>query len=131
MSFVEKLKFDERGLLPVIVQDAADNQVLMVAFTDESALKKTLETGLMHYYSRSRRKLWKKGEESGHIQTLVELRTDCDFDVLLARVEQKGGACHMGYRSCFFRKIEPLEFETDGFTEDGERLFDPDSVYGK
>lgn len=131
MSFMNSLKFDDRGLIPVIIQDTGNDEVLMFAFTNMDALRKTLETGFMHYYSRSRNKLWKKGEESGHTQKVVELRTDCDCDVLLARVEQVGGACHTGYRSCFFRKIEPISPETSKFIEDGDKVFDPGDVYDK
>lgn len=92
-------------LIPVIVQDAATNNVLMLAYADKAALKKTLETGYMHYYSRSRKKLWKKGETSGNTQTLVSLHYDCDRDAILARVVQKGAACHLKRYSCFSRSV--------------------------
>ena len=91
MGFIDELKFDERGLIPAVVQDAAGGQVLMVAWMDREALERTVETGLAHYYSRSRKRQWKKGESSGHVQRVVELRTDCDADTLLLRVEQTGG----------------------------------------
>jgi len=129
MSFIDTLKYDERGLIPAIIQDAENGEVLMFAFTNSTALKKTLETGLMHFYSRSRNKLWMKGEESGHTQKVVEMRVDCDTDALLIKVKQKGGACHTGFRSCFYRKVEPLAVDTDKYTEDGKKLFNPEDVY--
>jgi len=131
MPVLDKLKFDDRGLIPAIIQDGKTGEVVMFAFTNKIALQKTFETGFMHYYSRSRNKLWMKGEESGHTQKVLEIRTDCDNDALLVKVEQKGGACHTGYRSCFFRKIEPLKTKTEDFTEQGEKIFDPKDVYKK
>jgi len=120
-------KFDKDGLIPVIAQDAEKGQVLMVAYMNEEALRKTLESGFAHYYSRSRGRLWKKGEESGHLQRVKEIRLDCDGDVLLLRVEQEGAACHLGYRSCFFRRVggalqasPPVEGQ----------VFEPRAVYG-
>ena len=127
MAFIDELKFDEKGLIPAIAQDAADGEVLMVAWMNREALEKTLETGLAHYWSRSRAKLWLKGESSGHTEKVVEVRTDCDGDVLLIKVEQAGGACHTGYRSCFYR----LRAADGGASEDGEKLFDPDQIYNK
>jgi phosphoribosyl-AMP cyclohydrolase len=94
------------GLVPVVVQDVSSKEVLMLAYADEEALKKTVETGYAHYYSRSRRKLWKKGETSGNVQKVKEIRVDCDGDTLLYLVEQKGNACHTGEYSCFFRKLK-------------------------
>jgi phosphoribosyl-AMP cyclohydrolase len=126
MAFPDDLEFNDAGLIPAVVQDAASSEVLMVAWMNREAVEKTLETGLAHYYSRSRRKLWLKGESSGHTQSVREVRTDCDSDVLLLKVEQKGGACHQGYRSCFFR-LRSADGET---VIDGEKLFDPDQVYG-
>jgi phosphoribosyl-AMP cyclohydrolase len=118
-------KFD--GLLPAIVQDAETLEVLMVAFMNEEAWKATLETGKATYYSRSRNKLWVKGESSGHVQMVKEIRIDCDNDTVLLKVEQIGGAaCHEGYKSCFFRKIENGEAVTVGMP-----LFDPEKVYKK
>lgn len=118
-------KFD--GLLPAIVQDAETSEVLMVAFMNEEAWKATLETGKATYYSRSRKKLWVKGESSGHVQHVREIRIDCDNDTVLLKVDQVGGAaCHLGYKSCFFRKIENKEAVTVG-----EPLFDPSEVYKK
>jgi phosphoribosyl-AMP cyclohydrolase len=123
-AFLDLLKFDANGLLPAIVQDASNGDVLMFAFTNRDALRRTLETGTMHYWSRSRRKLWLKGETSGHTQQVRELRVDCDADVVLVKVDQAGGACHTGYRSCFYRVLR------DGrLVVDGEKVFDPESVY--
>lgn len=122
---VESVKFDDRGLVVAVAQDADAGQVLMVGYMNRQALEQTLATGIMTYWSRSRRSLWVKGEISGHTQEVVEARIDCDGDALLFRVRQKGGACHTGYRSCFYRK------NTDhGLVEDDERVFDPDAVYG-
>jgi len=114
------LAFDG-GLVPAVAQDAESGEVLMLAYVDEEALERTRETGLAHYYSRSREELWQKGETSGHVQHVAEVRVDCDGDALLYLVEQEGGACHTGYRSCFHRTV-------DGDVV-GERVFDPDAVY--
>jgi len=110
-------RFDANGLLTCVTVDAETREVLMVAFVNEEALSATLETGVMHYWSRSRGELWKKGETSGQIQTLVELRTDCDQDALVALVTVggDGGACHVGYRSCFYRTVE-RDAESGGIT---------------
>src|ERR1043165_8201353 len=97
-ALLDALKWDEHGLVTVVSQDAATLEVLGVAFADRTALQKTLETGLMHYYSRSRKKLWLKGEESGHTQHLIELRADCDGDALVAKVRQVKGNCHLGFQ---------------------------------
>ena len=94
------------GLIPVVTQEAATGDVLMVAYANVEAVEKTIQTGLAHYYSRSRQKLWKKGEESGHTQTVKEVRVDCDADTLLYIVDQIGPACHTGEHSCFFRKLD-------------------------
>jgi phosphoribosyl-AMP cyclohydrolase len=103
---IEKLKFDEKGLIPVIAQDYKDGTVLMMAYMNKESFEKTLETREMWYWSRSRKVLWHKGETSGHIQKVKELYYDCDADTLLARIEQVGDiACHTGKRSCFFNKI--------------------------
>ncbi|MGI9371878.1 MAG: phosphoribosyl-AMP cyclohydrolase [Hyphomicrobiales bacterium] len=121
-------KFSADGLLPVITSDAITGDVLMFAYMNEDALKLSLDTGEVHYFSRSRQKIWHKGESSGNTQKIIEMRTDCDQDVLLVRVEQKGGAaCHTGRRSCFYRTVGK-----DGKTltiTDNEKLFDPDEVY--
>ena len=121
-------KFSADGLLPVITSDATTGDVLMFAYMNEDALKLSLDTGEVHYFSRSRQKIWHKGESSGNTQKIIEIRTDCDQDVLLVRVEQKGGAaCHTGRPSCFYRTVGK-----DGKTltmTDNEKLFDPDEVY--
>jgi phosphoribosyl-AMP cyclohydrolase len=102
---LEDLRFDERGLIPVIVQDAENGDVLMFAWANRDALDRTIGEGRMVYWSRSRGELWRKGDTSGHVQHWEELRADCDGDVLLARVHQEGAACHTGARSCFHRSI--------------------------
>ena len=106
---ISNVKFDEKGLVPVVTQDAHTNAVLMLAYMNEEALRATLDTGYMTYFSRSRQKLWKKGETSGHVQRLVSLAYDCDGDALLARVEQTGPACHTGSYSCFFGELRKGE----------------------
>ncbi len=117
----------EDGLLPAIAQDAATGDVLMLAYINREAWEKTLATGIATYWSRSRKKLWIKGESSGNTQLIKEIFVDCDLDTVVFKVEQIGGAaCHEGYRSCFFRRIDG-----DGLTVVGERLFDPQEVYGK
>ncbi|HVZ54274.1 MAG TPA: phosphoribosyl-AMP cyclohydrolase [Pseudolabrys sp.] len=124
-------KFDANGLVTAVVTDAASGDVLMVAHMNAEALAKTIASGEAWYYSRSRKKLWKKGESSGHLQRIVELRVDCDQDAVWLKVEQKGaGACHTGRRSCFYRAI-PLGQQGAARLEfrDGERAFDPDAVY--
>jgi len=112
-------------LIPVIAQDHLSNQVLMLAFANKEAIEKSLETGIMHYYSRSRQELWKKGVTSGHFQEIEELITDCDNDSILMKVRQTGGACHTGYYSCFYRN-----FKNGKFNEIGTRIFNPKEVYG-
>lgn len=114
------------GLVPAVAQDADTGEVLMVAFMNREAWVLTVRTGIVHYWSRSRGKLWKKGESSGNVQEVRELRLDCDADCVLARVTQRGGAaCHTGYRSCFYTVVE------NGTTRvDGVRVFDPATVYG-
>ncbi len=122
-----EFRFDDRGLITAVIQDAETSEVLMVAWMNEEALARTLKSGTCHFYSRSRKRLWKKGEESGHVQTVVEVRRDCDRDTLLIRVRQTGGACHTGYESCFFERRRP-----DGSWEtSGRKVFDPARVYGK
>jgi phosphoribosyl-ATP pyrophosphohydrolase/phosphoribosyl-AMP cyclohydrolase len=103
---LELVKFDERGLVPCIAQDADSGEVLTLAYANAEALKLTVETGELHFFSRSRGKLWRKGEESGHVQRLRQLRIDCDGDAVLALVEPTGPACHTGARSCFYRELE-------------------------
>jgi phosphoribosyl-AMP cyclohydrolase len=116
------------GLVPAVVQDDATGEVLMLGYMNAEALEATVATGEVTFYSRSRRRLWRKGEQSGHRLRLRELRVDCDADALLLRVEALGpGVCHEGYRSCFFRRLEP-----DGTaTVVAERVFDPGEVYGE
>lgn len=115
------------GLLPVIAQDARNHRVLMMAWMDEQAWNETLATGQAVYFSRSRGKLWRKGETSGHRQKVIEVRIDCDADTILLCVEQVGAACHEGFESCFFRR-----FDSDGSTTVvDERMVDPEAVYGK
>jgi phosphoribosyl-AMP cyclohydrolase len=115
------------GLLPAIVQDAESGEVLMLAFVNEEAWEKTLETGKAHYWSRSRKQLWQKGETSGHVQLVKEIRLDCDLDTLLFKVKQLGGAaCHEGYATCFYRRFEGGDLR---IVE--ERVFDPKEVYRK
>ncbi len=115
------------GLIPVIAQDWQTGEVLMLAYMNEEAWQKTLETGKAHYFSRSRQKIWLKGESSGHVQLVKEIFLDCDLDTVLLKVEQRGGAaCHKGYRSCFFRRLKDGELEVVG-----EKIFDPEVVYGK
>jgi len=113
--------FGENGLVPAVAQDADSKDVLMLAYVSPEALEATLETGYAHYYSRSREELWKKGGSSGHLQEIQEVRVDCDADTLLYLVDQEGGACHTGHRSCFYRTV-------DGEAV-GETVFDPDDVY--
>ena len=121
--------FDKHSLLPVIAQDFESGDVLMLAYMNREAYDETLTTGRVCYYSRSRQKLWRKGEESGNIQEVKEVFFDCDADTLLVKVNQIGGAaCHEGYRSCFFRQITPSTGEVNTV---GERVFDPAKVYGK
>lgn len=116
----EDFPMNER-LIPAIAQDWSTGEVLMLAYMNDEALAKTRETGKAHYWSRSRNKLWLKGESSGHFQIVREIRVDCDEDAILLLIEQEGGACHTGYRSCFYRTI-------DGRVV-GEKVFDPQDVY--
>jgi len=124
MSWLDALKFDERGLLPAIAQDAATGEVLMLAYCNREAVRLTQETGFAHYFSRSRRKMWKKGESSGHLQTVRKIAYDCDADTLLFQVDQAVAACHTGRRSCFFNQVDG-----DTARPVGETLFDPQAVY--
>jgi len=121
-----ELRFDADGLIPAIAQDGANGQVLMHAYMNAEAVTLTLETGLAHYYSRSRKRLWRKGEESGHVQRVREILYDCDADTLLLKVDQAVAACHTGNRSCFFRRFDGVG--ANG-TLGGERRFDPTAVY--
>jgi phosphoribosyl-AMP cyclohydrolase len=112
---------DESGLLPAIAQDVDSGELLMLAYVSPDALERTRETGLAHYYSRSRDQLWQKGETSGHVQRVRDVRVDCDGDALLYVVDQEGGACHTGFRSCFYRRLDGERV--------GDRAFDPEEVY--
>ncbi|MFB6299415.1 MAG: phosphoribosyl-AMP cyclohydrolase [Halobacteriales archaeon] len=120
-DFGVEIDFGDDGLIPVVAQSADTGEVLMLAYANRDAIERTAETGRAHYYSRSREELWEKGATSGHTQSITEIRVDCDADAALYEVEQTGGACHTGYRSCFHRTI-------DGMTV-GEQVFDPDTVY--
>jgi phosphoribosyl-AMP cyclohydrolase len=126
MSEKEGLNFAKMGgLIPAIVQDAASGEVLMLAFMDPEAWNLTLKTGEAHYYSRTRKKVWRKGETSGHVQRVKAVYLDCDEDTVLLKVEQVGGAaCHTGYRSCFYRRREG-----EGWQVVGSLIFDPQEVY--
>ncbi|GGJ12280.1 phosphoribosyl-AMP cyclohydrolase [Halobellus salinus] len=117
-----EVEFGADGLVPAVAQDADSGEVLMLAYVSPEALERTRETGRAHYYSRSREELWEKGATSGHTQAVGEIRVDCDADTLLYLVDQAGGACHTGHRSCFHRTVNGDHV--------GERVFDPDEVYG-
>ena len=126
-NWLDEIKFDENGLVPAIIEDAKTREVLMMAWMNREAVEKTLSAKKAHFYSRSRGKLWLKGESSGHVQKVKRIALDCDGDTLLVSVDQKGGACHAGYRSCFYRKLSPgKQWKTTG-----KKLFDPEKVYGK
>jgi phosphoribosyl-AMP cyclohydrolase len=127
-SGMVKLDFEKQdGLIPVIAQDFGTGEVLMMAYMNPEAWERTRETGYVHYYSRSRKSLWKKGESSGNFQKVREIRVDCDSDCLLIKIEQLGGAaCHMGYRSCFFRVVDGEDLSVRG-----EKIFDPEERYGE
>lgn len=124
-NWLNKVNWTNEGLVPVIAQEAGTGAVLMFAWMDREALKLTAETGQAVYWSRSRKKLWHKGEESGHVQKVLEIRLDCDEDVVLLTVEQVGGiACHTGRHSCFFQKLEGTQWVTDAPV-----LKNPDEIY--
>lgn len=126
-NWLDAVKWDSGGLVPAIAQDASDGRILMVAWMNRDALKLTVDTGTAVYWSRSRGRLWHKGEESGHTQLVSEIRLDCDNDVILLQVEQRGGiACHTGRRSCFFRRLEQ-----DDWVEIEPVLKDPATIYVK
>ena len=121
---IPELKYDAQGLIPVIIQDSKDNEILMMAYMNETSLQKTVETGHTHFWSRSRQKFWKKGESSGHVQEVKQILYDCDKDTVLIKVDQKGpGACHTGHRSCFYTDINGAEISGKVFSEE--------DVYGK
>lgn len=123
-ALLDAVSFNNEGLVPAIVQDAKTDAVLMMAYMNAETLQQTLETGRMTYWSRSRQAVWVKGATSGHTQQVEEVRLDCDGDALLFRVHQKGGACHTGYRSCFYRTADD-----HAWVAEGERVFDPTEVY--
>ena len=120
-SFAESVKYNEAGLVTVVVQDAQNGDVLMVAYMNAEALRRTMETGRATYWSRSRQKFWVKGESSGNVQQVRDVRVDCDGDCLLLKVDQTGAACHEGYRTCFFRAATP----DGGVERRGEPVTDP------
>lgn len=122
-------KFDASGLVTCVATDAGSGDVLMVAHMNDEALRKTVATGEAWYYSRSRRKLWKKGESSGHVQRVVEMRMDCDQDAVWIKVEQAGAACHTGRRSCFYRAVTGEGGEAKLTFVDADKVFDPAKVY--
>ncbi|MEE8342398.1 MAG: phosphoribosyl-AMP cyclohydrolase [Gammaproteobacteria bacterium] len=127
MNWLDKIDWNTNGLVPVIAQDATDDTVLMVAWMNRDALSLTAQEGRAVYWSRSRQKLWRKGEESGHEQRVTEIRLDCDNDVILLKVEQQGGiACHTGRRRCFFQRLE-----NDQWVEVDPVLKDPSQIYKK
>jgi len=126
-SFFSTLKWTPEGLIPAIVQDAESGDVLMMAWMDEASVEKTLESGQTHFYSRSRRSHWHKGGTSGHVQFVESIHVDCDADVLLIKVRQVGGACHEGYRSCFFRRVDGAR----GLEITEAPIFGAASVYGR
>ena len=123
---INNLKFDDKGLISAIIQDYQTKEILMFAFMNRESLEITLREKKCCYYSRSRKKLWLKGETSGNFQIVKDVRVDCDQDAILIQIEQKGGACHEGYRSCFFRSVKEKDYEICS-----EKLFDPKTVYNK
>jgi len=126
-DWLNRINWSADGLIPVVTQEAASGRVLTLAWANREALQRTAETLEAHYWSRSRKKLWRKGEESGHVQKVRSIRTDCDQDVVLFEVEQVGGiACHTGRHSCFF-----LELRDGKWVETDPVLKDPQSIYGK
>ncbi len=123
-EILNKANFKRDGLITAVIQDIDNREVLMVGYMNKEALEKTLEKREVYFYSTSRKRIWKKGETSGHIQIPKEIRLDCDGDAILIKVKQVGGTCHEGYRSCFFRKLRDGVWEVVE-----ERIFDPNSVY--
>jgi len=130
-NWLAEVRFGADGLVPVVAQESRSGDVLMLAFANREALERTAATGRAHYYSRSRAALWRKGETSGHVQRVTEMRIDCDQDAVWIKVEQAGpGACHTGRRSCFYRKVEAGEGAARLSFVDADRLFDPAKIYG-
>jgi phosphoribosyl-AMP cyclohydrolase len=128
VEILDQLKFDSDGLIPAVVQDAENGEVLMVAWMNRDSVEKTITSGNTCFWSRSRQKFWIKGETSGHFQKVKEIRFDCDKDCLLVKVEQIGAACHDGYRSCFYRTIAAGTGEVE---VSGDLVVNPEDVYGK
>ena len=126
MKILSELKYDRDGLVAAVIQDCTNNEILMVGYMNAEAIKETLNTGRVCFWSRSRQKLWIKGETSGHTQTVESVAVDCDGDALLIKVTQKVAACHTGYRSCFFREVSP---DGESTRVVGEKIFDADVVY--
>ena len=126
MKFLDEIKFDDKGLVPAVIQDYQNGEILMLAYMNRESLQKTLSSGKTHFWSRSRQKFWLKGQSSGHVQEIKEVFIDCDMDTLVFKVDQKVAACHTGYRSCFYRKIEGEEL-----TVFGEKVFEEGDVYKK
>jgi len=124
-------KFDASGLVTCVATDATTGEVLMVAHMNDEALRKTIALGQAWYFSRSRNALWRKGETSGHVQHVIEMRMDCDQDAIWIRVEQTGAACHTGRRSCFYRKVDAGEGGARLSFVDADQVFDPKAVYRK
>jgi phosphoribosyl-AMP cyclohydrolase len=122
-------KFDASGLLTCVATDAATSEVLMVAHMNDEALRKTIASGEAWYFSRSRKSLWRKGETSGHVQRVVEMRLDCDQDAVWIRVEQSGAACHTGRRTCFYRRVDAGDGGARLSFVDADKVFDPAKVY--
>jgi phosphoribosyl-AMP cyclohydrolase len=127
LTIFDLIKFNADGLVPAIVQDSENGQVLMMAWMDKPAVERTLSTGQTWFYSRSRKSSWHKGGTSGHVQQVESIRVDCDGDTLLIKVRQVGGACHNGYYSCFYRELD----ENGLWREVAMPVFQPESVYKK
>lgn len=124
MEWIDTLKYDANGLIPATIQDAETGQVLMVAYMSRESLRRTVETGLCTYWSRSRQQFWVKGETSGHLQHVKRIFVDCDADAVLIQIEQIGVACHTGHRSCFYREVQG-----DALVEVEPILIEPEGVY--
>jgi phosphoribosyl-AMP cyclohydrolase len=127
MEILDQLKYDEEGLIPAIIQDAENGEVLMIGYMNRRAVERTIKEKMVCFWSRSRQKFWVKGETSGHFQVVKDIYVDCDMDALLIKVTQIGATCHEGYRSCFYRKLNAL----NNLEVVAERLVDPKEVYGQ
>lgn len=126
VSWIDSVRFGKEGLVPAVIQEKGDGQVLMVGYMNREALELTASEGRVYFWSRSRQALWCKGESSGHIQRVVEMRLDCDGDAVLVKVDQQVAACHTGHRSCFFRALD-----SGRWVEVDPKVFDPKEVYGE